>query len=45
MYEQQAVSKELVAFEDVTHWSALGDAVAVSGRSRGDVLHLTELEE
>ena len=32
-------------FEEVTDWSALGDAVVARGHSRGDVLHLPELDD
>ena len=29
----------------VTDWDALGDAVATRGHSRGDALHLPELDD
>jgi hypothetical protein len=44
VYAQRAVGSELVGFEDVDDWSALGDAVAARGHSRGDALHLPELD-
>jgi len=44
VYEREVHGKSLVGFESVTDWSALGDAVAARGHSRGDVLHLPELD-
>lgn len=40
MYEQRAVGRELVGFESISDWGALGDAVAARGHSRGSALHL-----
>jgi len=45
VYERREVGKELVGFEDVTNWDELGEAVVARGYSRGDVLHLPELDE
>ena len=45
VYESRDVGRELVGFEDVTDWDALGDAVAARGHGRGDVLHLPELDD
>jgi hypothetical protein len=45
IYERREVGKELVGFEDVTNWDELGEAVVARGHSRGDVLHLPELDE
>ena len=45
VYETRALGKELVGFESVTDWDQLGEAVVARGYSRGDVLHLPELDE
>ena len=45
VYEQRDVGRELVGFANVDDWDALGDAVAARGHSRGDALHLPELDE
>jgi hypothetical protein len=44
VYEQREVGRELIGFENVTDWGELGDAVAARGHSRGDALHLPELD-
>jgi hypothetical protein len=45
VYEQRAVGKELVGFENVDDWDALADALAAKGHDRGAVFHLLELDE
>jgi hypothetical protein len=44
VYEPRPRGRALVGFENVDDWSALADAVAARGHSRGDVLHLPELD-
>ena len=44
VYEPRELGRELVGFKEVTDWDDLGDAVAARGHSRGDVLHLPELD-
>jgi len=44
VYEQRALGKELVGFEDVKDWNALADALAAKGHRRGAIYHKPELD-
>jgi hypothetical protein len=44
VFEDRALGKELVGFEDVDDWDDVADALAARGLGRGHVHHLPELD-
>ena len=44
VYEERAIGRELVGFEDVADWGDLADGLAARGHDRGTIHYLPELD-